>query len=349
MFASEPITLSFDAIRKTTIKATEPFTGVIRLAFIPTEPETIGDDGLQISASTGLRRLIYHAGVYPDSGAVSWEFSKPVGSGGGKKGSDIATVHFNFETKMMTGNSAGKGPGLLMLVLPHHTQLLSKGQLLTRKGFDLQYYCIKGPLTPVVGSSWSYDEVLPDIGFDGPLHGWNPSVRKQILDQIADDLDRVLPTRSENVYGFGKQVARVAQLAHIVHQLGKSSNATTSGNNCGNDPSALLEKAQGTLWHYLDMLLSGSVSDALLYDANLGGIVSTNGLYDKGEDFGNGRYVGFSFAQNWIYMSSLVACLTSISFRTSFYRCLVFYRYNGKFEMSISTLSFTQDARAYSL
>ena len=302
MFASEPITLSFDSIGKTTVSATEPFTGVIRLAFIPTEPETIlGNETLQVSSSTGLRRLIYHAGVYPDGGAVSWDFQKQLGSGNGKKtGGEVGTVHFNYDAKLMTGNSAaGKNVGLLMLVLPHHAPLLSKGLLLNNKRFDLQYYSIKGPLTPVVGNSWSYDEQLPDIEFDGPLHGLDPSVRSQILEQVADDIDRVLPTSAENIYGFGKQIARVAQLTHIVHQLGQSKNATSPSSNttsqnatCADATSALLEKAQGVLSNYLDMLFSGSVSDSLLYDSNLGGIVSTEGLKNKGEDFGNGRCVG---------------------------------------------------------
>jgi endoglucanase Acf2 len=42
----------------------------------------------------------------------------------------------------------------------------------------------------------------------------------------------------------------------------------------------------------LTAYLSSNVSDGLLFDSKMGGLVSNNGLHDKGEDFGNGRYNG---------------------------------------------------------
>ena len=296
MFASEPMNLVFDSIRKTTISSSDPFTGVIRLAYIP----SIQDDDSALS-STGLRRLIYHAGVYPLGGEVSWDFKYPASSGAKKQASLVsnstsrsATVRFNFATKTMTDNSLRPNAatnGLLMLALPHHAQLLPKSTLLKGKRFDLEYRCVKGPLTPVIGSSWSYEEPLLDIGFDGPGKDLDPGVRNLILDQIGLDYDRVLPTRAENVYGFGKQVARLAQLVHIAHKL-QSSDST---NDEGDPKNSLLQKGIGLLKYYIEMFLSGEVSDSLLYDTNMGGLVSTNGLFDKGEDFGNGRYNGKQF------------------------------------------------------
>jgi len=38
-----------------------------------------------------------------------------------------------------------------------------------------------------------------------------------ILPQIKQDLTRVLPPFNEDIYGFGKWVARLVQLAHIVY------------------------------------------------------------------------------------------------------------------------------------
>jgi endoglucanase Acf2 len=166
---------------------------------------------------------------------------------------------------------------LLMLALPHHAELLPKSSLLNAKHFDLTYRCIKGTLTPVIGSTWSYDEPLLDLEFDGPLEDLDPGVRQTILDQVEDDLTRVLPTANENIYGFGKQVARLAQLTHIAHRL-QSGNA-----------SDILERSSTLLSSYLEMYLSGEVTDGLLFDSNMGGLVSANGLRDKGEDFGNGR------------------------------------------------------------
>ena len=298
MFSSEPINLVYDKIRKTSIVSTDPFTGVIRLALVPSSGT--GDD--TVTTSTGLRRLIYHAGVYPIGGDVSWEYKTPISSGGTSKTSTqtaqanatskTAVVHFNFKTQSMTDTSLRPNVatnGLLMLALPHHAQLLPKKSLLKLKHFDLTYHCIKGPLTPVVGSTWSYEEPLLDMDFDAQLPEWDDGVRQMILDQIDDDLSRVLPTRTENIYGFGKQVARLAQLVHIAGRLKGPGNATTPATQQASD---LLDRGSSQLQKFLGMFMSSNVTDSLLFDSNMGGIVSTDGLNDKGEDFGNGRYNG---------------------------------------------------------
>jgi endoglucanase Acf2 len=290
MFSSEPMNLVYDNIRKTTISSTAPFTGIIRLAYIPAKDQS----DTSTEASTGLRRLIYHAGVYPIGGQVSWEFhSSPSSYGKGptplvNNTSRFATVHFTYTTRTMTESSLRPNAatnGLLMLALPHHAQLLPKSVLLNWKHFDLSYRCIKGSLTPVVGSTWSYDEPLLDLEFDGPIQDVDPGVRQSIMDQVEEDLTRVLPTATENIYGFGKQVARLAQLAHIADRL------QTGGENAEPDDQAsyIVEKATSLLSHYLEIFLTGEVADGLLFDSNLGGLVSNNGLSEKGEDFGNGR------------------------------------------------------------
>lgn len=83
------------------------------------------------------------------------------------------------------------------------------------------------------------------------------------------------------MYGFGKQIARLAQLSHIAAVLtsdvGKNSLAVQIG-----------EVLHGLLASFL----SGESTDELLYDTNFGGIVSKNGLRDSMDDFGNGWYSG---------------------------------------------------------
>lgn len=178
---------------------------------------------------------------------------------------------------------------LLMLALPHHALLLSPAVLLDNKKFDLRYRCIKGNLTPVVGSTWSYEEALFDIEFDGPTQKIDAGIRDLILEQLEGDIEGVLPTSTENIYGYGKQVARLAQLAHIANQLDIKSN---SKGNSTDSTSSLLHTATQQLSKYLEAYLSSEVDDGLLFDSNMGGLVSTNGLRDRGEDFGNGRYNG---------------------------------------------------------
>lgn len=294
MFTSEPINLKFDKIRKTTITATAAYTGIIRLAYIPKGEQN--DDAKTFESSTGLRRLIYHSATYPVGGQVSYDFHSTTPTTKDSlsaKSNDVtrhATVTFSYATKSMVAPAlkSTSTQSLLMLALPHHAELLPDAVKLTEKKFDLGYRCIKGDMTPVMGSSWSYEEVLYDLDFDGNVKTVQDSDRDLILEQVKDDLNRVLPTFSENVYGYGKQVARLAQLAHIANRLEKP---TDSGKNISSTDS-IVGRATKTLSKYLEAYLSSEVSDGLVFDTKMGGLVSSNGLHDKGEDFGNGRYNG---------------------------------------------------------
>lgn len=304
MFASEPMNLVFDKLQKTTITSASPFTGVIRLAYIPNDRR----DQKTFDSSTGLRRLIYHAGEYPVGGKVSFEFHQvtPTLSSSSTKSpakgsSNIdpimdanrrAAVSFSFTTRNMmtaTVTPSSSTSNLLMLALPHHAQLLSPAVMLDSQKFDLRYRCIKGNLTPVIGGTWSYEEPLFDIEFDSPTQILEPAIRDLILKQLDEDLDGVLPTYSENVYGYGKQVARLAQLAHVANVLG---NRGDDQRNTATAASTLLDKASEQLSTHLEAYLSSNVGDSLLFDSNLGGLLSSNGLLNNGEDFGNGRYNG---------------------------------------------------------
>jgi len=89
------------------------------------------------------------------------------------------------------------------------------------------------------------------------------------------------PTLDENVYGFGKQIARLAQLAHIASVLEPKKK--------GGEKPSLTETITEVLHQYLSAFLLGQNKDKLLYDTVFGGIVSQNGLTDSMDDFGNGR------------------------------------------------------------
>ena len=137
----------------------------------------------------------------------------------------------------------------------------------------------------MVGSLWSYDEPLLDLEFDGPAPDMDSSTRQIILEQVREDLEMLLPTADENIYGYGKQVARLAQLTHIADQL-KHDDEDTSSEDSGLD---IFDHASSLLAENLQQFLSVEVKDKLLFDSNLGGMVSKDGLSDKDEDFGNGR------------------------------------------------------------
>jgi len=375
VFSSEPIEFVIDAHHPTKIVSLNEFSGTLRLAWIPTTTQK--KDIWQIDDSKGLQRLIYHAGVYPTKGDVSWSFRQSdsaVSSGlkmavqsitgslpmsqqstlsqqsttsfsqessqspGGSSGR-VATLTFDFTTKTFSpSSSAAVSPGLLLLALPHHAAGLPPGSQLAGDEFDLVYKCIKGPMRPVLGSSWSYDISLPSLGFDhrGVLDGnylsQSQRIRSILLDSLKLDVKLALPTLDENIYGFGKQVARLAQLVHISHELlGKGNNATAktsrirSGRNTTaadkehrrerdssddeeidvkNDLSEFLNDAKSILSSRLQSFFDGNVTDFLIYDTSLGGITTSNAINDPGEDFGSGRYNDHHFHYGYL----LYAC-----------------------------------------
>lgn len=217
----------------------------------------------------------------------------------------IASLKFSFPISPMnqdTGTGASGGvTDLLMLSLPHHTKSLPQTALLPPSKFDLVYQCIKGSMTPVVGDTWSQDVMLNTLGFDdvdiNSYAQWlKPSVRDLIVENAEKDINSVLPTLEENVYGFGKQVARLAQLTHIISVMDfsvhlRSNHSDTSSKDNGSTASPALADATGRLHSFLVQFLAGNATDHLVYDAKFGGIVSRDGLFSSEADFGNGRCV----------------------------------------------------------
>jgi endoglucanase Acf2 len=307
-FASENIEFSFDSRIRTQIIASTSFSGVLRFALIP--PMSISANGkakvndastdlMQVFQSTGFKTLVFHSGVYPIGGSVSWEFSeandvpstdssawKTVKGFSSSSSSNtarkrrIGTIRFQYETQKMSPSTKER-LDLLMLGLPHHADVLDSDYILTDKVFDLQYWCIKGKMIPVVGTTWSYDEVLTDTQFDVSSDmNINDAVIHHIQESIETDKYLFLTTKTLNIYGYGKQVARLAQLAHISQVIAKESNVTSQS---GNEITKIL-------YNSLADLFDGKIEDELVYDSKFGGIVSKNGLLNSDEDFGNGRY-----------------------------------------------------------
>ena len=220
---------------------------------------------------------------------------------------------------------------LLSLALPHHAASISSAEemLYSSKEFDLNYYCIKGKMTPVTGNSWSYEEELTSIAFgDEPIAKPSPastthqtiseltavasldqSILDLILDTVSKDAKINLPDNNSGAYSFGKQIARLAQLAHIAEKIESenSSTSTTSKNNTSTDKSA--RKIYALLQMYLTMWLTGDDGSigSLVYDASLGGILSKEGMKDPYSDFGNGRYNDHHFHYGYVlYAAALL-------------------------------------------
>lgn len=299
LFASEPIALTFDSEGMSSVSSLGKFTGVLRLALIPPTPvglfPTNNTALLPLSVSTGLKRLVYHAGLYPTGGSVTWNFHASTTSSSSTSNSRRkGTVQFQFQTALMTDTGSSQQNTnqnqLLMLGLPHHAELLSPDVILSSKTFDLEYRCIKGFMSPIVGSTWSYDEMLTSTGFDSPETMALPfEVRNIILDSVKRDLRIILPDPAESTYGYAKQLARLAQLAHVARVTTHTSTHIRNHTDILTDHLSTLAAATEKLHTAISRFLDGEVHDELLYDAKFGGIVSRNGLVDKNGDFGNGR------------------------------------------------------------
>eukprot|EP00979_Chaetoceros_neogracilis_P008553 scaffold1904_cov280-Chaetoceros_neogracile.AAC.15 len=346
IFASDPITLTLDRSKRS-IQSDEKFTGIIRFALLPPplEGNSISKIGNQyksfsLSESIGVKRLIYHAHSYPVGADITWSFKDVPTSPSYQllnknhkdvvnnfedlvEGVTVGTINFEYQIKSMhddihsRSSTTTQDESLLMLALPHHAQVLPSNSIL--KDFDLQYQCIKGPMTPIIDNTWSYDEHLTNTKFDSDqdvrnIQRLDTQTKQFILDQVELDLGRVLPTLTENVYGFGKQVARLAQLCRIASVLETplSPREHDSDEDDGTVYKALTLKGTRLLHSYLTNFLDGVNSDNLVYDINFGGLISRNGLSDMSEDFGNGWYNDHLFHYGYVlYASAILGRLNS--------------------------------------
>ena len=179
---------------------------------------------------------------------------------------------------------------MLMLGLPHHIDLLGSGgegakgkQLRGVLGGGYRYETVKGVLAPVLGSEGGMvEDTLPPVSFLGGERGWlegggAEGVKRFILRQAVKDLVSSPKVFTRDVYGFGKEISRVANLALLFYEL-------------EGPASPSLGKALAILSAELSVWFSGENSDRLVYDTTIHGIVTTDGVSDSGKDFGNGWY-----------------------------------------------------------
>lgn len=239
----------------------------------------------------------------------------------------------------MTGSQSSK-VSLLMLSLPHHAASISSAEemLLYFKEFDLNFYSIKGKMTPVVGNSWSYEEELTSIAFGDEkvlkpspsassttktstasekhqtiseltaVAALDQSIRDLILETVGSDIKLNLPDNNNGAYSFGKQIARLAQLAHVADRVEEENSSITTNTKNNTDIGAPARRAYALLQMYLTVWLTGDdgSSGSLVYDASLGGILSKEGIKDPYSDFGNGRYNDHHFHYGYVLYAAAI-------------------------------------------
>ncbi|KAK9766843.1 hypothetical protein K7432_003775 [Basidiobolus ranarum] len=159
---------------------------------------------------------------------------------------------------------------LLMLTLPHHKDILVNPRFVNMSGFT----CIKGAMMAIEGTSWSVREPQIKIGWfsDRPI---DQEYLEIIGNSLMKDVESNTSSLAIDPYFFGKGVAKIARLALIAEQIGRLE---------------LLEKILDNLKRALVPWFTGKNQNPLVYDLTWKGIISRNGINDRGADFGNGWY-----------------------------------------------------------
>jgi len=177
IYASNSITLdcSGDIIR-----ATGPYTGVLRAIIKKTDDESLLDA---------------HAVSYPTGGEVSYNVE-----------GDTAFIHFNWKV-------VGQGE-LLMFAVPHQLDILQNATIVMPKAFKI----LKGFMSGVIGNKWVMKEPLTTINWNAPRPIAADKL-DAIKTALAADVENT-GTSPGDPYGFGKSIARLGRLALIADEVG---------------------------------------------------------------------------------------------------------------------------------
>ncbi|KAJ2576745.1 hypothetical protein GGH19_001928 [Coemansia sp. RSA 1807] len=259
------------------------YTGFVQLAHLGDQPQN------------NINVLQQYVGTYPIEGTVT--YAQVQGSDSTGRSSNIVYVYktntdVDGDTKQVYNTtSASTTMQLLSFVLPHHVDKISNNTILST-GLS-GYRSAKGRLTAVAGNTISYNQPLERVSFGG-MRAIGDSDKERLKQQLLKDAASSTTVTAQDPYFYGKGVARVARLYQIAQEVGDKTTAAALGTKIVN----LL-----TPW-----LVSMSNNDTLVYDATWGGIVSTLGISDPSQDFGQGRYNDHHFHYGYfLYAGAILA------------------------------------------
>jgi endo-1,3(4)-beta-glucanase len=195
--------------------------------------------------------------------------------------SNAAIVEFQFSTEG-TGN-------LLLMALPHHAERLT-----APANIPLQYDCIKGNMTAVIGDYWKAAFPLLPVSFSAarPIAPW---IQSKLRKSLLVDMNSIYIQPNLDSYNFGKLAAKLGRLILIADELNEVTIASSK---------------REQLAKVLEPWLNGTTANAFVYDRTWGGVLTTNGHRDSGADYGNGVYNDHHFHYGYfIYaIASLLKC-----------------------------------------
>lgn len=300
IYSSSSITLEFSQGGQTLgMIGTGDFTGWIRLAHVTYQGENVTPQEI----TDKINLLNAYAKFVPIKGDVAANI--PNGSG-------TANINFNF-TRYNEGSLGSDS--LLMLALPHHTDILSNSTSNT-----LKYSVLKGNMREVYGKSWSMTEDLPGYSWY-PQNGKLATVPLQWCDTVQHYVneDLFLFNRQylwQDIYSQGKHLARLARTIVIGDELYERDNVRYAS------VQGTVQTMRDSLKIYLGAYLDGKATllptvtpsnrDSLMYDTKYGGLIASRSWdslnLNNGIDFGSALYNDHHFHYGYIlYTAAAIA------------------------------------------
>ena len=217
---------------------------------------------------------------YADTYAVGAQSSHSISS------SD-KQLHVNIEWK--TKSMSNSGCDLLALALPHQQSILDSS---VHRLTEFAYDCVKGSLLGIVGSTWSMTlpAVLTSFNSESPIAATRVD---EIRSSLQNDSAWMRVNASIDPYMFGKEASKLARLALIADELHMQQQ---------------VQQVLCKLKPALEVWLTAQNDDVLMYDSTYGGLVSKNGLNDRGADFGQAWYNDHHFHYGYILYAVAVLC-----------------------------------------
>ena len=215
-----------------------------------------------------------YSSTYPTGGKFDYEFGKAQ-----EDGEEMLTTTITYATAskydsdVTNSTDSNAGSDLLMLSLPHHQATFVNPQLV-----PLTIDTLLGDMIGVSGATWTMQtSSVPSsyASFRAP-RTVSPSRLTALKVQLEKDVQSAAEAGEPDPYGFGKSLAKLGRMALM-------------GEEIGLDPS-LVHDLVTKMKSFVQPWLTGSNPDALVYDQTYGGVVSTNGIKDPAQDFGQGYY-----------------------------------------------------------
>jgi len=243
---------------------------------------TFNRDGNNLAATSTYRGTIRVAVMTsPDQEAVLDQnaASVPIATKvGWTANGNNAVIQFDYITE---DDSAP-----LIMTLPHHRDMMTGVTYVMQNA----YTTMKGRMSGVVSKSWKLNERLTPITWGAPR-----AIPSQYVGAIRSALqaEQGLTQTAGDTYFGGKNLAAMGRLALVADELGETAIATN---------------IRGRLKASLERWFTSQTPDRLIYDRTWGGIISSNGINDRGADFGLGWYNDVHFHLGYfVYAAAVVA------------------------------------------